>query len=275
MNQSTVPAISSKSHLSRVQVCALAGLTCFSVVPLVLLLVWSFARHWYWPDLLPREFSLRAWSYLAEPSSGIPDALLTSIGIALGVTILALAVSLPAARVLALDEFKGKQLIVFLLLLPVLAPPLASAMGLHALFLRLGLTDSWLGVLLVHLIPAVPYCTLMLMGSFANLDTDWEAQASTLGASPFAVWWHVTLPAIAPGLAVAASFAFLVSWSQYLVTLFIGGGRIITLPILLVAIQRGGDATLASALALVFLAPVLTVFVVVAHMLKPDFVKVQ
>jgi putative spermidine/putrescine transport system permease protein len=270
MDHHTAPAISSNGHLGWMRTFALAGFACLSLAPLVLLLVWSLARHWYWPDLVPRQLSLRAWSYIAEPSSGIPEALLTSLGIALGVTVLALAVSLPAARVLALDEFKGKQLIVFLLLLPVLAPPLASAMGLHALFLRLGLTDSWPGVLLVHLIPAVPYCTLMLMGSFANLDTDWEAQASTLGASPFAVWWHVTLPSIAPGLAVAASFAFLVSWSQYLVTLFIGGGRIITLPILLVAIQRGGDATLASALGLVFLAPVLAVFVIVARMLKSN-----
>lgn len=269
MKQTPQPAIF-KGLICRVRAGVLGGLACLSLFPIGLLLVWSLARHWYWPDLLPRELSLRAWSYIADPSSGIPGALLTSIVIALGVTILALAVSLPAARVLALDEFKGKQLIVFLLLLPVLAPPLASAMGLHALFLRFGLTDSLLGVLLVHLIPAVPYCTLMLMGSFANLDTDWEAQASTLGASPFAVWWHVTLPAIAPGLAVAASFAFLVSWSQYLVTLFIGGGRIITLPILLVAIQRGGDAALASALSLVFLAPVVIVFVIVARTFKPN-----
>jgi len=138
---------------------------------------------------------------------------MTSAGIALGVTVLALAVSLPAGRALALEEFRGKQLVVFFLLLPVLAPPLASAMGLHALFLRLGLTDSVLGVLLVHLIPAVSYCALMLMGSFADLDTDWEAQARTLGATPREVWWHVTLPAIAPGMAVAASFAFLVSSS--------------------------------------------------------------
>jgi len=194
---------------------------------------------------------------------------MTSAGIALGVTVLALAVSLPAGRALALEEFRGKQLVVFFLLLPVLAPPLASAMGLHALFLRLGLTDSVLGVLLVHLIPAVSYCALMLMGSFADLDTDWEAQARTLGATPREVWWHVTLPAIAPGMAVAASFAFLVSWNQYLVTLFIGGGRIITLPLLLVAFQRGGDAAQTAALSLVFLAPTLLVFAVVARSLKP------
>jgi len=269
MNQTARQAIPLHRPIYFGRMCAFWGIVGLALVSLALLLLWSFARHWYWPDLLPRELSLRAWSYVFEPSSGILSALVTSAGIAMGATILALGVSLPAARALALDEFRGKRLVVFFLLLPVLAPPLASAMGLHALFLRLGLTDSVLGVLLVHLIPAVPYCTLMLMGSFANFDTDWEAQARTLGGKPLAVWWHVTLPAIAPGMAVAASFAFLVSWNQYLVTLFIGGGRIITLPLLLVAFQRGGDAAQTAALSLVFLAPALLVFVVVARSLKP------
>ena len=74
-----------------------------------------------------------------------------------------------------------------------------------------------------------------------QLDPDLEAQARTLGASPMAVLRYVTFPAIAPGMALAASFAFLISWSQYLMTVLIGGGRVLTLPLALVAFQRGGD----------------------------------
>ena len=239
-----------------------------AIIPLALLLMWSFARHWYWPALLPREYSVRAWEYIASPPAGVITALTMSIFVALCVTALALAVALPAARALALHQFRGKRALLFMLLLPVLAPSLASAMGVHALFLRYSLTDSVLGVVLVHLIPTVPYSTLMLTGSFANFDPDWEAQARTLGASPVKVWRHVTLPAIAPGLAVAAAFAFLISWSQYLTTLFIGGGRIITLPLTLVAFQRSGDEAITAALSLVFLAPTLLVFVIVARFLR-------
>jgi putative spermidine/putrescine transport system permease protein len=173
-----------------------------------LLILGSLARHWYWPALFPPEYSLRAWADIALPSSGVISALITSVGVALAVTALALIIGLPAAKALGLKEFRGRRTVFFLLLLPVVTPPLASAMGVHALFLRYGLTDSLLGVVLVHLIPAVPYCTLMLSSSFANFDTDWEAQARTLGASPLATWWHVTLPAIAPGVAIAAVFAF-------------------------------------------------------------------
>jgi len=239
-----------------------------ALVPLALLLMWSFSRHWYWPALLPREYSVRAWEYIASPSAGVISALSTSALIALCVTGLALIVALPAARAFALHEFRGKRALLFVILLPALAPSLASLMGVHALFLRYGLTDSPLGVVLVHLIPTVPYATLMLIGSFSNFDTDGEAQARTLGASPVQIWRHVTLPAIAPGLAVAAAFAFLISWSQYISTLFIGGGRIITLPLTLVAFQRSGDEAITSALSLVFLAPTLMVFVVVARFLK-------
>jgi putative spermidine/putrescine transport system permease protein len=83
-----------------------------------------------------------------------------------------------------------------------------------------------------------------------------------------AVWRHVTLPAIAPGMAVAFAFAFLISWSQYLLTLLIGGGRVLTLPLQLVAFQRGGDEAITAALSLLYLAPTGMVTLVVARCLK-------
>jgi putative spermidine/putrescine transport system permease protein len=247
---------------------ASALVTGLAIIPPALLLIWSFARSWYWPALLPREWSVRAWQYVFSPTADVFSALITSLSIALAVTILALLSALPAARVLAFEEFRGKQLLMFSLLLPVLAPPLASAMGVHSLFLRYGLADTLIGVILVHLIQTVPYATLMLTGSFTRFDRDYEAQARSLGASAFAVWRHITLPAIAPGLATAASFAFLISWSQYLTTLLIGGGRIITLPLSLTAFQRGGDEAITAALSLVFLAPTLVVFALTSRFLK-------
>jgi putative spermidine/putrescine transport system permease protein len=68
---------------------------------------------------------------------------------------------------------------------------------------------------------------------------------------------YITFPAIAPGLAVAAALSFLISWGQYLMTLWIGGGRVQTLPLILVVFQRG-DQAITAALSLVFLAPALS-----------------
>jgi putative spermidine/putrescine transport system permease protein len=249
---------------------AVAAAAAWAIIPILLLAILSFAQRWFWPDLVPSGWSSRAWLYIASPASAVSPALATSLWIAIAVTVISIAVALPAARALAWYEFPGKRAFFFLLLLPVIAPPLASAMGVHGLFLRLGLTETISGVILVHLIPAVPYTILMLTGSFTRFHPDWEAQARTLGASTLAVWRFVTLPAIAPGLAVAAVFAFLISWSQYLFTVLIGGGQVLTLPLILVSFQRGGDEAITAALALVFLAPTLAAFALTAKCLRND-----
>ncbi len=243
-----------------------------AAVPLLLLGVWSFSRSWFWPALLPREWSIRAWSYVMAPTAEVLPALGTSLGLAATVTIISLLIAVPAARALAFHDFTGKRTVLFVLLLPVLAPPLASAMGVHTLFLQYGLSDQWIGVMLVHLIPAVPYTTIVLAGSFSRFDPEYEAQARTLGAGTFSVWRYITLPAIAPGLALAAVFAFLISWSQYLLTLLVGGSRIRTLPLILVSFQRSGDEAITAALSLVFIAPAIIVFAVASRFMKQDLI---
>lgn len=236
--------------------------------PLAVLAVASVARGWRWPLLWPAEWGGEAWRYVFAGESGMGEALGASAGLAAAVTVCALAMALPAARVLAWRRFAGKRAVFFVLLLPVFAPPFAAGMGLHALFLRLGLAETWAGVMLAHLMPAVPYAVLMLTGSYTRLDPDLEAQARTLGAGPREVFRRVTLPALAPGLAVAGVFVFLVSWSQYLLTVLIGGGRTVTLPVALVATMNGGDPAVAAALTLVFVGPALAVFAVAARHLR-------
>ena len=249
---------------------AVALVALFALLPLVLLAVYSFGRVWFWPDVAPRVWDASAWSYVFSRGSGVAQALAMSAAIAAIVSFVAVIVAIPGARVLAWQQFPGKRLLLFVLLLPVLSPPLAAAMGLHAMFLRVGLEDSVTGVVLVHLVPALPYAMLMLTGSFSRLDPDLEAQARTLGASSQQVFWKVTLPLIAPGAAVAAGFAFLISWSQYLLTLLIGGGHVLTLPLTLVGFLNGGDQAIGAALSLVFIVPTIVVFLSVSRYLQHE-----
>ena len=81
------------------------------------------------------------------------------------------------------------------------------------------------------------------------------------------VFFRVTLPAIAPGVVVASLFAFLISWSQYVLTLLIGGGRIITLPVLLFSVIPGGNNGAIAAQALLFIAPCLVVLAATSRFL--------
>ena len=235
------------------------------LLPLVPLVIHSFARGYVFPQLLPAEWSTRAWRIVLATDGGTWSALGWSVGVAATVTALSLLVALPAGRVLGLRSFRGKRVLEFLVLTPLLVPAVAVAIGLDITFIRLGLSGTFWGVVLVHLIPAVPYAVLVLAGVFANYDADFEAQATTLGASPLNVFRHVTMPAIKPGLIVAGFFAFIVSWSQYVLTLQIGGGKILTLPVLLVSTASGGDASITGALAIVSALPVVVLLAVASR----------
>lgn len=234
--------------------------------PLAALVLYAGSERWFFPDLLPPVWSLAPLArQLGSP--GNRDALVASLGIAGAVTGLALAIGLPAARTLGLRQFRGRSLVLLVMFLPTIVPPLATGMGLNILFLRLGLAGSALGVVLVHLVPVLPYVVFALIGVFARFDEGYEQQARTLGAGPVRVLLLVTLPLAGPGIAVAALFAFLVSWSQYVLTLLIGGGRVLTLPLLLFAAVAGGNPATIAALALIFAAPPLLAIALAARAL--------
>ena len=249
-----------------------AGLTVVAVLvalPFVPLFLWTFAGEWRFPDLLPSEWSLRGIAYLFEPGGRVLEATLTSLLIAGAVALASVAVGLPAGIALGGHEFRLKGLIIFFILLPILVPPLASTMGIHLTFIRLGLADTALGVFLVHLVPTVPYTAIILTSIFAERTGELEEAARTLGASAWQAFRHVTLPQVAPGVAVAALFAFLISWSQYILTLLIGGGKVLTLPMLLFSAASGNDPVITSALALVFALPAIATLLLALRYLSP------
>ncbi len=137
-------------------------------LPLLPLLLWAFTGVWRFPDLLPSELSLRGWEYVVGGGGRAPEAILNSLLIGVAATAASVAVGLPAGMALGGYEFRLKGLVIFFVLLPILVPPLASTMGIHLTFIRLGLADTVPGVFLVHLIPTVPYTTIILTSVFAD-----------------------------------------------------------------------------------------------------------
>jgi len=238
------------------------------VLPLVPLAIWSFARGWRWPDLLPQDWTLQAWEYALSDVSGVTASLWLSLRISLAATALAVLVGVPAGRALGLYRFRGKAAVELLILAPIIVPGIAVVLGVHTVFITLGLTNSVTGVILVHLIPTLPYMILVMAGIFANFDTAHEEQARTLGASAARTFWHITLPAILPGLIAGALFAFLVSWSQYILTLVIGGGRVVTLPLLLFNFVSSGRNDIAGAIAMIYILPGIVALILTARHLS-------
>ncbi len=232
-----------------------ALLSLWLVLPLVPMAIAAFGRGWRFPDLLPRAASLAGWQAALAPRSGLVEALATTLAIAALATLGATLIGLPAGAALGRRRFRGRGLVLALVTAPLIVPAIAVAPGLHEAFIRAGLTNTIGAVALAHLIPTIPYMTLIMTAAFARLDPDLAAQARTLGASPAQAFRHVTLPALRPSLLAGALFVFLVSWGQYLLTLMIGGGRVMTLPLLLNAFAASGRTDIAGAVALVTILP--------------------
>jgi putative spermidine/putrescine transport system permease protein len=249
---------------------AVTSIVVFVGLPMGTLLIWSFAFRWNFPSLLPTEWGGRAWSYVASDSSRVVEGLWNSTRLALLVTLMAIAVGLPASRALGQHEFRGKSTVEWLLMMPIIVPALVATMGIHQIFIRLRLTETLFGVALVHLIPAIPYFVLVMASVFANYGTALEETARSLGANKIQVFRYVTLPAISSGLLVASMFTFLISWGQYVTTLLIGGGSFITLPLVLFPFLSGGNHSNAAAISLVFVAPAVIVLVMTSRQLSRD-----
>lgn len=239
-------------------------------LPFLPLLIWSFATSWYFPQLIPQQLTMQHWQAIFSATSKVGEGFMQSLIIAIIATGLSLLVGLPAGRALGLMQFPGKVSIKLFLLLPIIVSPLATLMGIQFVLIRLGLSGTIAGVILVHLLPTIPYMALVLSSVFANFDTGYEAQARSLGASPLQVMFNITLPLIFPGVVVGALFAFLTSWNEFLLTFFVGGGQVLTLPMVLFTSLQGGNSGLTSAIAITSILPALFFLLLSSRALQND-----
>ena len=258
----------SKKSIKIIRVSLVYSIVLLLLFPFLYLAIWTISRNWPWPYLIPSNFTFQAWRDFFFSDKKAWSALLNSFIIALGTMFLAIGISIPAAKALALYHFKAKEFVKLLVLAPIIIPPLAVTMGIHINFMRLGLSGSILGVMLVHLIPVIPYSIKILTHTFEGVGKKLEEQAQVLGANSFQRFFFITLPLIKPGIFSAAIMAFIISFSQYIVTFLMGEGRIITFPMLLFPLVNEGNRILASIYSWVFVLVVLSFTVVMERLLK-------
>jgi len=125
---------------------------------------------------------------------------------------------------------KYSELVRAFLLLPLIIPQIISAMAFYRLWIPLGLLDSYPGLIIAHTILAGPMVLITVSASLANFDPKLEQASKNLGASNWATMRRVILPSIRPGVFAGALFAFILSWDEIVVTLFISKFNVYTLP---------------------------------------------
>lgn len=233
------------------------------LLPLLPLLMWAVASRWSAPAILPQEWGLRGWSTAWH--AGLLPALGRSF--VLGITVAAIATPLGAmaGRALGWRELRHPAPVALVLIAPVVLPPFAVSMGLDVLLLRAGIPEV-VAVVLLLVVFALPYTSYTMRAAYAAIHPELEEQARTLGASARQARRRATLPAVRPGLVTAAGLAFLVGWSDYVVTLLIGGGQLVTVPILVGSTAAGaGNEAVVAALSVSSVLPLVLVLVVLVH----------
>lgn len=238
----------------------------FSFGSIIVLGVWSLAGRWRFPDMLPQKWSLAVWSRSLEAVS-LPAWTTLSVG----------AVSVFIALVLVLlclenedrnkTAFSSRSLL--LLYVPLLVPQIAFLFGTQVLFIRLGLSGTWLGLVWCHLLFVLPYMFLSLGDPWRSLDSRFCRTASCLGASPWKIFFRVKLPMLARPLFFACAVGFSISAGEYLPTLFSGAGRFSTLTTEAVTLASGGDRRIAAVYG--FLQALLPLAVFFIALILPAF----
>lgn len=237
----------------------ITALVCI-FLPMGLVLIWSVTGRWPWPKLLPESYTLRTVMELFFSSASLPKLLLSSISLALTVGILGTVIGILTARATELYQFRGKAMVYMGSFFPLLVPGTVFAMGIQITLIRLELSDTIAGVILVHLIAAVPYCITIMTDVTRAVGDRYEEQAMVLGAAPLRSFFEATLPSLLPSILSSVSMGFILSYSQYFTTLMVGGGRVKTLALVLVPYIQSGDRALSSVYSVAFVGSALLVF---------------
>ncbi len=200
----------------------------FLAIPLFVVFPISLSASSYL-EFPPKEFSLKWYSAYFSSHVWI-SATILSFKVALMVMLLASAIGTLAALGFSRGRFRWKNTISILILSPMIIPTIVISVGIYSFFARLRLIENYWGLVIGHCILASPFVFINVFAALQGFDRTLERASASLGAHPLKTFCHVTFPLIRPGILVGALFAFLVSFDELVISMWISGTRH-TLPV--------------------------------------------
>lgn len=223
------PDASLSQHIAHYGLRVIAALVfIFLVAPNLVIIPLSFNAEPYFSYPMP-GLSLRWYEELFH-SARWHSAFANSFIIGIPATLLATALGTVAALGLSRKDFPFKGLIMGILISPMVVPIVITAVGMYFFYARIGLTNSYIGLILAHTALGAPYVVITVAATLAGFDVNLIRAGANLGANPWRVFRSITLPLILPGVISGALFAFVTSFDEVVVVLFIGGVDQRTLP---------------------------------------------
>lgn len=203
----------------------------FALLPLVITVAMSFSDSYY-VTFPPEGFTLR-WYQQILTDHYFLSALGLSVYLAFASTLCALIISIPAAIALTRGRFPGRPIIQGIILSPLIFPELVAGLALMQILSKAGMVDARTNLLIGYTLVASPYVVRAVTTSLMLVDTNLEDAARTLGASRIVTFCRVTMPQIAPGVAAGGIFAFMISFDNLPMALWLADSRYSPVPLML------------------------------------------
>ena len=247
------------------------GSALLVLFPLYLLFMVSFApgsaTFGERPALVVTNFTLQWWRG-AFQSGDLFSPLIKSLVVASATTVLAILIAAPAAYVISRLRPAIRYTVVIGLLVTRMFPEFTIGISVATRFAKLGLLDTYLGLILAHLIGSLPFIAWILVGTFETIPVDLEEAAQIDGASRLGTLLRVVFPIAAGGIAVASLFVWLYSWNEFLYARLLTTNQL-TLPLkVFQAITRGTTQQMATVAAILSL-PILLIVYFLQRYLRP------
>lgn len=199
------------------------------MLPIAIVTILAFGDQGYL-KFPPNAYSLR-WFRAFFDDPLWQQSLRASIIVALVACVTATIIGFFAAYAFVRSQLRGKKFLLSIMLSPIIVPPVITAIALYFLSNQIGLVGNILWIGICHAVIALPIVLLILMPSLHGIDVNLERAALSLGSSRFRVFTKVVIPLALPGILSAMLFAFLASFDELLIALFLTGVRIQTLPV--------------------------------------------
>jgi putative spermidine/putrescine transport system permease protein len=249
----------------------LIGFFTLNLIGLVgTILVESFGTRWF-GTWLPQGFTTDWYGYLGE-NHDMGQLLFNTLFVAVITTLVALILGFPAAYVLARKSFRTKAILTGLYLLPMMVPPMAYGIPLATMLIRVGLGGTLVGVILINLVPILPFVILIMAPFIEQVDTSLESASRMLGANRWQTFRRIVLPLVIPGLLSAGLLAMVRTIAMFELTFLVADARTQTLVVALYAdaFSAGIRPTQAiSAMAVVYMLTTMSLLVVALIFVKP------
>lgn len=200
----------------------------YLILPVMAIVPLSFSSSTFLVYPIP-GWSLR-WYQNLVASSEWRMAAKNSFIVAPSATVVATVLGTLAAIGLTKANFRGKGLLMAILISPMIVPVVVVGVGMYLFFAPLGLANTYIGLILAHASLGVPFVVTTVAATLQGFNYNLVRASLSLGANPVKTFFRITLPVIAPGVISGALFAFATSFDEVVVTLFLAGANQTTLP---------------------------------------------